>query len=229
VVPLQPEIRRGIHNTDSEFPMFSINLGPKFCLGLEYFHSMRHMCLMPNDASNNTKERILAAAFQVFGVNPGASILDVANKAGVGRATLYRHFASRHALMVELAQIADHELNCAVETATKDASSHMEGLELALRAIIPLADRQWFLALEPVQNDPKIAALYHAGTQELLETIKAVRKERTFGEDLPDVWIAEVYDGLIYAAWKMVHRGDFDPEQAAELAWQTFLTGIRGT
>ena len=107
---------------------------------------MRHICLM-TQIRPTTRDAIIEAAFAVLNLNPGASLAEVADHAGVGRATLHRHFASREVLMSALSETAQEELEAAVKTATETAQSHTEGLQLALEAIIPLAGRQWFLSL----------------------------------------------------------------------------------
>ena len=130
--------------------------------------------------------------------------------------------------MVALAQAALEELNAAVEEAVVDATSHTDGLRRALAAIIPLANRQWFLAHEPVESDPGIAAAYKADMDELYAEIEAARAEETFADDVPTKWIAETYENLIYGAWTLVRDGDATPKQAADLAWRTLTTGLKG-
>lgn len=176
----------------------------------------------------STRDAILEAAFQTFNQRPGASLGDVAKHAGVGRATLHRHFSSREALMTALAKTAMEELNTAVDAAVVDATSHSEGLRLALTAIIPLANRQWFLAHELVDRDPAIAAAYKRDTEELHAEIEAARAEGTFADDVPTKWIAETYENLIYGAWTMVRDGDATASQAATLAWRTLTDGLMG-
>jgi len=174
----------------------------------------------------SSRNAILEAAFQIFNEKPGASLGDVAERAGVGRATLHRHFSSRQTLMVALARTALKELDVAIEAATAGAQSHTEGLRLSLAAIIPLASRQWFLSHEPVEDDPEIAAAYAAGIAELREEIEAARTEGSFAADLPTKWIAETYENLIYAAWVMVREEEATPSQASEMAWRTFMNGV---
>jgi len=173
-----------------------------------------------------TRDAIIEAAFQIFGGNPGASLADVAERAGVGRATLHRHFSGRDDLMVELARTAVRELDAAIDTAVADAPSHSEALRLSLKAIIPLASRQWFLAREPVEDDPGVTADYERQMRELSDAIDAAKSEGCFGADVPTAWIAQAYDGVIYAAWEMVRAGDATPNQAAALAWRTLTTGL---
>ncbi|MEP1207244.1 MAG: helix-turn-helix domain-containing protein [Rhizobiaceae bacterium] len=175
-----------------------------------------------------TRDAILEAAFQIFAERPSASLGDVAQYAGVGRATLHRHFSSRQALMAALAHAAMTELNAAVDAAVLHATSHTEGLKLALEAIVPLANRQWFLSHEIADADPAIAAAYEKDRQELLVEIEAARAEGTFAADMPATWIAEAFENLLYAALSMVRSGEATPSQASDLAWRTLTLGLRG-
>lgn len=174
----------------------------------------------------SSRDAIIEAAFLTFNENPGASLGDVADRAGVGRATLHRYFSSRRELMLALARIALQELRSAVDVATADARSHAEALNLLFAAVIPLASRQWFLSNEIVDNDPDIAAAYKRDTDELLKLIEAAKAEGAIASDLPTPWVAATYENLIYAAWTMVRRQEATPNQAADMAWRTFLKGV---
>ena len=185
------------------------------------------MCLM-NVIKPTSRQAIIEAGFVTFARNPGASLGDVAALAGVGRATLHRYFRSRDDLMAALAREAMAELDAAVDEATIDAPTHTEGLRLALVAIIPLADRQWFLAHEPVEQDPEIAAAYARDRAELAGEIESAKAEGTFSRAVPTSWIVETYENLIYTAWKLVREGEATPTQAADLAWRTLTTGLQG-
>ena len=172
-----------------------------------------------------TRQAIRDAGFAVFGRNPGASLSDVAKLAGVGRATLHRYYAARLDLMRDLAAEARRELNEVVEAATRDATSYADGFRLSLRAILPLADRQLFLATDPVQSDPVLTEIVTQDRDVLLKDIAAAKAEGLFDPDLPDAWIAEVYEGLIFAGWTMVQRDGMSPDQAADLAWRSLVSG----
>ncbi|MEM1075583.1 MAG: TetR/AcrR family transcriptional regulator [Pseudomonadota bacterium] len=175
-----------------------------------------------------TKDAIIEAAFEVFSESPTSSLSDVAVRAGVGRATLHRHFASRAALMHALAKTALAELEDAVQHETADASSYAEAFRQSFHAIVPLANRQWFLAHEDLEDDPAVAAAYAESHAELLRDIEAAKTEGIFDPMLPTAWIANVYDNLVYAAWTLVRSGDATQKQAAELAWRTLKSGVSG-
>ncbi|MEM9627383.1 MAG: TetR/AcrR family transcriptional regulator [Pseudomonadota bacterium] len=179
-----------------------------------------------NQIRPNTRDAIIEAAFQTFSGDPGASLADVAERAGVGRATLHRHFKGRDDLMVALAHAAISELDEAVDAATADAESYSEALRISLAAIIPLADRQWFLAHEPVDHNPEIKAAYQRQLGELAEAIDAAKAEGSFSRDIPTGWIVQAFDHLTYAAWESVRAGESTASQAASLAWRTLTTGL---
>ena len=171
-------------------------------------------------------DAIVEAAFQLLNEVPTASLGDIAKRAGVGRATLHRHFPGRTELMRTLARTAMDELDAAVEAATANAPSYTEALRLSLAAMIPLASRQWFLANNPIVNDPRIAAALAEDRRLLDEAIAEAQNEGAFAPELPAKWISETYDALLFAAWTMVRDGDATPRQAAELAWRTLIKGV---
>jgi AcrR family transcriptional regulator len=175
------------------------------------------------------RDAIVEAAFQVFGQDPGASLADIAERAGVGRATLHRHFKGRDDLMVALAHTAMRELDEAVDAAVADAPSYTEALRISLEAIIPLADRQWFLARESVEHDPEVMAAYRRQLKELADAIDAAKAEGSFSAEVPTSWIGQAFDHLVYAAWESVRSGEATANQAAALAWRTLTAGLGGS
>ncbi|MEM6891886.1 MAG: TetR/AcrR family transcriptional regulator [Pseudomonadota bacterium] len=177
----------------------------------------------------SARDAIIDAAFEVFSENQAASLGDVANRAGVGRATLHRHFPGRTELMRALARVAMAELDEAVERATADAASYAEGFRLSFLAIVPLANRQWFLANEGLEADPEIAEAYNASLEELRQDVEAAKLEGAFDPTVPTEWVVAAYENLTYAAWSLVRSGEATPKQAAELAWRTFSQGLKGS
>lgn len=182
-----------------------------------------------NQIRPTTRDAIVEAAFEVFAENQRASLGDVAQRAGVGRATLHRHFPGRPELMRALAKIAMAELDAAVEEATVNAATYEEGFRLSLFAIVPLANRQWFLANEGLEADPEIAAAYDASLEELRWDVEKAKEEGAFDPHVPTAWIVEAYENLTYAAWSLVRSGEATPKQAAELAWRTLSQGLKGS
>ena len=188
---------------------------------------MRHICLM-SKIRPETYEAIVEAAFLVFSEDPTASLADVANRAGVGRATLHRHFPGRPELMRTLAKTAMSELSDAIEETTANAESYEESFRLSFHAMVPLANRQLFLVHQGLETDEEVAAIYKANLNELREDVEKAKGEGVFDPAIPTAWIVSSYEHLTYAAWALVQSGEATPKQAAELAWRTLKIGLNG-
>jgi AcrR family transcriptional regulator len=176
--------------------------------------------------THGTDSKIIEAGFAVFSADPTATLQNVADAAGIGRATLHRHYKGRDELMAALAITAMKELDAAIEAKTQDAESHTEALRLSFEAMIPLADRQMFLANEPLEHVPEVRAAYARQLEELAEEVVAAKAEGGFDAAVPTAWIVQAYEALTYAAWAVVRDGDATSEEAAALAWRTLTAGL---
>ena len=173
------------------------------------------------------RDALIAAAFDVFSKDPSASLAQIADRAGVGRATLHRQFASREALFRELALIAIKEIDEAVTVATADAKTATDALRRTVFAVIPLGGRQGFLAGETGIDDPNVLAEYQRQSDELYALIDASKAEGGFDRTIPTDWIAQAFEGLVYAAWEAVRLDQLTQKQAGDLAWRTLLSGLQ--
>ena len=174
----------------------------------------------------NTEKTILEAAFEVLSDRPTATLADIAQAAGVGRATLHRYFSGRDDLIRAMALVAADELEAAVDAAVTDAESDTEALRLCLEAMIPLADRQYFLANEPLDRFPDVAAVHARQMQELAQAIDGAKSEGGFDPALPTAWIAEAYENATYTAWALVRAEEATPRQASAFAWRLLQSGL---
>lgn len=99
---------------------------------------------------------ILDGAAQVFAVQGDqASMNDVAAAAGVARATVYRYFPSREALVEELAQAAVGEVDARLASARIDEVTAEEGIARAVRALVDVGASFVLLARERARSDPE--------------------------------------------------------------------------
>ncbi|MCI5047224.1 MAG: TetR/AcrR family transcriptional regulator [Aquisalinus sp.] len=173
------------------------------------------------------REAIIAAAFEVLSRNPGAKLSDIAERAGVGRATLHRYFASRDDLIQALAMTAVEEMDEAAEVAMKDARSYSEALKAIVSAFIPLGDRYSFLMREPLEESTALAEEFERQAEETRQLIEKTKKEGLFDPAVPTDWLVQAFDHLLYAGWESVRTGQTTPRQAADLAWRTLTHGLK--
>jgi len=172
-------------------------------------------------------DALIEAAFTLLNVEPTASLADIAEAAGVSRATLHRHFKGRGDLVRALARKAQSETEQAADRASEGASSYSDALRKILKAMILLGDRHWFLARESMSDFPEIRAEYDRQQDEFIQAIEEARNEGLFHPSCPVEWIVQTYDHLIHAGWEMVRAGQVTHTQAADLAWLTFKNGLK--
>jgi AcrR family transcriptional regulator len=116
---------------------------------------------MRADARRNY-EALLAAADEVFtALGPNASLDEIARRAGVGNATLYRHFPDRRDLLVAVC-VGEVEALCAV------------GAELEAEPDVGLAFTRWLHAyIDHVSSKQGLASAFTTGRRDDSELIAA--------------------------------------------------------
>ncbi len=173
------------------------------------------------------RQSLLDAAGQVLARNPGAAMADIAEKAGVGRATLYRHFPTREDLIRALALESLRQTDEATRQIPVEHLSAEAVLAEIFEAIVPMGDRFRFLLNEPAAlHDPEIEAACDRQRDELAELVDAMKAEGTLDRAVPTAWVVAAIDALIYAAWDAVDEGAVARRDAAALAFRTILLGL---
>ncbi len=175
----------------------------------------------------STKQALLESAFELLNQNPKASLADIAALAGVGRATLHRHFSGRDDLIEAMTLQAIDETEQAADEASKNSTSYSMALEQIFKAMIPLGNRYWFLAQQPPSNHKEITRQLKQQNKVLNQVVSKAKTESLFDTKIPNNWIIQTYDHLIHAAWAMIKAGHATPTQASELAWTTLVHGLK--
>lgn len=176
--------------------------------------------------ASRTKDALLSKACEVLAANPGASLETIADAAGVGRATLHRHFGSRHGLIRELAWMAIRENDAAVATIPLDTSAS-DILLATLDAMVPLGDRFHFLSRElDVFAEEELAGQLKRQIHELEALVEALKSEGAIAPEVPTAWVVTTIDSLIYSAWHAVQEGHIAARDAPKLVYRTVLEGL---
>lgn len=84
-----------------------------------------------------------------------ASMNEVAEAAGVARATVYRYFPNREALLDELAANAINDVDVRLSSARVDEVAPEEGIARAVRALVEGGDLFVLLTRERTRSDPE--------------------------------------------------------------------------
>lgn len=113
--------------------------------------------LAPRQAlQQRVTDAILDGAARTFAIQGDqASMSDVAAAAGVARATVYRYFPNRQALVDELARAAVRDADARLAAARIEEVEPEEGIARAVRALVDVGDSFVLLARERVRSDPE--------------------------------------------------------------------------
>jgi AcrR family transcriptional regulator len=175
---------------------------------------------------DRTAAAILAAAAHVFAEQGGSSnMADVAAAAGVSRATLYRYYPHREALLDALAAQALVDAAARLADAGLERAPVGEAVERIVRAIVAIGDRYAVLVQERVKFDP-------AEAERLLGApMRAVFargiESGVLRQDLPIDILLELFGGVLMSAVKLTQRGTLGLEEASAAAAAVFLDGAR--
>jgi AcrR family transcriptional regulator len=162
------------------------------------------------DARRNL-EAILDAARRTFSGDPQASMQQVAVAAGLHRATVHRHFASRDELVDALRRRAFEESLAALREAHTEDGPAIEALRGATLALVAVADR-WQLA--------RYAGIFVGGpaTDEMTAIAGALirrgQEEGTIRSDVAADQLTTLWGGTIATAVALRERGMDVPEIA---------------
>jgi TetR/AcrR family transcriptional regulator, mexCD-oprJ operon repressor len=172
---------------------------------------------------DRTASAILDAAAHVLAERSDANMAEIAAAAGVGRATLYRYYPSREALLQALADAALREAGERLADAGLDRAAVPEAIERIVRAVVGVGDRYVVLARERIRHDPDDA-------ERLLgEPLRSVFErgidEGVLREDVPVDVILELFGGLLGAAVRLVGERRLGLEEIAATTTALFLDG----
>jgi len=176
--------------------------------------------------AQRSRRAILDAAHELYSNGGEASFAEVASAAGVGQATVYRHFENREDLLAALAEEGMSRLERKATTTPLDAES-FEGL-LRLVAAEQVRDQTLFAAIRRGELEQarveRLTDRARALFREPLAVAQAaggVRRELTLDDVMA---VLAMLDGALAAVDDHDHRGP-----AAQRALDLLLDGLRAS
>ncbi|SEL04386.1 transcriptional regulator, TetR family [Atopomonas hussainii] len=153
------------------------------------------------------RSTIMEAAVSVLAAQPAATLQEVAAAAGVGRATLYRYFPNREALILALAQASLDDAQALSDELAAQHEDLREYFEALLGALIAQGQRYHYLASDSTAlQDPQIQQAYDAQLASMHDLLAEMQTEGLLAADLPTAWLNQWLDGLIYSAWQFARE-----------------------
>ena len=180
--------------------------------------------------SLRNRDAILEAAATCLEDNPRASLADIAQAAGVGRVTLYGHFASRQDLLVAL-----------VERTMDRIERELSGVDLSgttWEALDALVASSWQLLHRVnvlrgvVEQELPDRAMHdsHDGPRSRVEHLLARgRTDGSFRTDQTLAWQVACYFAILHGAASEIRAGRLSEREVAGLLPQTLRSMLRPT
>lgn len=174
---------------------------------------------------DRTSAAILDAAARVF-ADEGASanLAAVATAAGISRATLYRYYKNREALLQALVVDAIDEAARRLADAGLERAPVEDAIERILRAFVTVGDRYavlvsdlpWYEKVDKSQLQTPVRAVLTRGIE-----------EGVIRNDLSAEVLNELLGGAALSAIKLTQHQQLGVEEASAAAASLFLDGAR--
>lgn len=177
-----------------------------------------------SDARRN-RQRLITAAVAVFGeLGAGAPLDQIARRAGIGNATMYRHFPSRDALLEAALHDVYGRLLALAERLTVHSPA-IDALEQWLTAFVGYSQSYLDLPEQILVASHDETSALHASCTAMREVAAGlIRRAQTEGDLRTEVDIADVCAQANGIAWAAQHADD--PDQAARMLG-ILLHGLR--
>jgi len=179
--------------------------------------------------TQTTRKRIITQAIACIAQNANAGLDEIAGVAGVGRATLYRHFKSRAELLVELKLSAGEQLQNAAGPVFKSDMPAREKLARIVGLMVPLGASlnvsSYFHNPAKKEDDPRVMERFETYMDQIRQLCRDLKSQGAVRRGTPMVWLETGLTSLVFAAWEKVESGDIAPKQAPWLVLETFLGG----
>ncbi|MDX3852670.1 TetR/AcrR family transcriptional regulator [Streptomyces sp. AK02-01A] len=173
------------------------------------------------------RDQVLRTAAAVLTRKATATMDEVARAAGIGRATLHRHFAGRDALVKALEELGIREFETALDAARLDEGPAGEALRRFVGEVEPAAGLLGFLVTENQlfegdvdegwnRLDARVSALFRRG-----------QEQGEFRIDLSPAWLTEAFYGLISSCAWAVQDGRVATKDFQYMIVELLLGGVR--
>ena len=175
---------------------------------------------------DRTASAILDAAAHVFSEQgTAANLADVATAAGVSRATLYRYYPNREALLRALGANALNELASRLNDAGLERATVEEAIERLARALVAVGERYAVLVGE--QCPPDEAEAERLVVAPMRAVFERGIASGVLRQDLPADVLRTLFSGTLMASFTLTQRHQLGAEEASAAAAAVSLDGAR--
>jgi len=169
---------------------------------------------------------IVDAAAHMLASDPATPMQDIAEAAGVHRATLYRHFPAREDLIAALHRRALEDAEEAVRASRIEEDTAIDALERVIVALCAVGDRYRMLVHE-AGKDPDLCEQEDRLGALLRSLVARGQAEGSLRADLDPEWTLLALGAVLRAGLERVSDGALEAADLPGLVLATVLDGIR--
>ena len=177
------------------------------------------------DARRN-REAVIEAALSALARDPNASMSEIANAAGLGRTTVYRHFETREELIAAIFQRVISDAQLATATVIDEGRPVAETLRELGPVMVEIGERFRFLRAHLEIGAQALADSKDVPDDPVRLFLVAARERGALRGDAPVSWMQSLMQSSAMATLDEVHAGNLDPERAGELLGETFVDAL---
>jgi AcrR family transcriptional regulator len=179
------------------------------------------------------ERRILDAAAHVLAATPTAGVAEIAVAAGVGRATVYRHFPTREALLAGLGAEALEAASGVVERNVRpvlegweEAPSATTALRTLSEELVDVGDRYRLILAGPADERERSAARRRF-EEPLVQLVEHAQAAGELDAGVPARWVLVALGGVLGRVLEELADGRVTPGEAKRLVVHALLDGFR--
>jgi len=177
---------------------------------------------------NEKTVRSLALALST---HPRANLQEIAQAAGISKATLYRIAPTRDALLKLIYERGELHLRDSVTHARLEEAPHTDALRRLVSNLIKEREiylcwgtNLWMHMLEGKDSQPDLSH-WEAYAKRMEEFFLAGQRAGAFRIDMSAKWLYKTFDFMVCGAIDAAHRGEIAPADLENLILKQFLYG----
>jgi TetR/AcrR family transcriptional regulator, mexCD-oprJ operon repressor len=177
--------------------------------------------------SSLDRDELLSRAAASVTANPGASTAEIAEAAGVSRATLHRTLGGREKVLEAIYGWLLASCDRIFDAAGIDDGEVLPALDRLVEDSYPLAQSYWILIATPeLERVPELKEKLEAQDARLERFFTRGQADGVFRPDMPPRWLAYSLGSQVMSAWYLVDEGHAGAREVPRLVRAATLEGL---